>query len=67
MNAKTRIMTYLNDYLGQSYSNRELAEVLSLPSASVRRTINELKEAEQVRLDATNSTHRIARWMSAAA
>lgn len=49
--AKDRIMTHLNDYYGESFSNRELADTLALPAASVRRTVNELKAAGSVITD----------------
>jgi DNA-binding transcriptional regulator LsrR (DeoR family) len=64
MNAKDRIMTYLNDYFGQSFSNRELAEQLALPTPSVRRTINELRTTGQVMAD-IYAEGRNTRWMAA--
>lgn len=63
--AKDRIMTYLNVFFGESYSNSELANALSLPSASVRRTINELRAAGSVIADIGNSDARNTRWMAA--
>lgn len=62
--AKDRIMTYLNEFFGQSFSNGELAEQLSLPSPSVRRTINELRAEGLVMAD-IYSASRNPRWQAA--
>jgi DNA-binding IclR family transcriptional regulator len=62
--AKDRIMTYLNDYFGQSYTNRELATQLELPAPSVRRTINELSRDGLVMRD-IYADDRNPRWQAA--
>jgi hypothetical protein len=62
--AKDRIMTHLNDNPGASYTNRDLADILVLPAASVRRTINELRIEGQVMLD-MYAGHRNPSWMVA--
>lgn len=62
--AKDRIMTYLNENYGAGYTNQELAAALQLPTASVRRTINELRAEGQVMAD-IYASGRFPHWQAA--
>lgn len=63
--AANRVMNYLELNRGIGYTNRDLANVLTIPVDSVRRIINELRAAGLVVADNMTPTVGRAYWMAA--